>query len=233
MQVILVPLVPEHEQAPVNEFEVLKEVNEYIRHWETLLFSTAEKFFTVVAICVGAAGAVVAWADVSFDTKRIIISLLLGTATIFSISAIVVLVSNKAYLSGFYYRRNELTGAQREFAMRSAKSMEEDSRLFRRSGNTVGVLSLCFIFAAVLCPLLIWASWRTEPKRPLLAGARLEGANLSAVRGLTQSDLDDACGDAGTKVPVPLSPPRYCQPASQQPQPTSTPEPVKNEPVKK
>jgi|KBSMisStaDraftv2_1062788.scaffolds.fasta_scaffold97357_1 hypothetical protein len=235
MHVIFIPLEPERTEAPVSNFEILKEVNESIRHWEALLFSNAEKFFTVVAICVGAAGAVVAWSDVAFETKRFVITLFLGMAAIVSVCAVAVIWSTKNYLSGFYNRRANLKGDGQKFAMRSEDSREReaDNRILPSAGKTVWALTSCFIVAAVLCPLLIWVSWGTEPKRPLLAGARLEGANLSAVRGLTQSDLDDACGDAGTKVPAHLSPPRYCQPVSQQPQPTSTPEPVKNEPVKK
>jgi len=234
MQVILVPLEPEPEQAHVSKFEVLKEVNESIRHWEVLLFSNAEKFFTVVAICIGAAGAVVAWSDVAFETKRFVITLFLGMAAIVSACAVAVIWSTRNYLSGFYNRRANLKGDENEFAMRSEDSTKRaaDNRILPSAGRTVWALSSCFIFAAVLCPLLIWASWRTEPRRPLLAGAQLEGANLSSVRGLTQSDLDDACGDARTQVPTNLHL-RYCQPGSQQPLPASTPEPVKNEPVKK
>ena len=117
------------------------------------MFANAEKFFTVVAICVGAAGVVVAWSDVAFETKQFVVTLFLGMATVVSVCAIVVIVSNKAYLAGFYNQRSWLEGQQGEFAMRSAVSRPRagDSKLFKRAGKTVGVLSLCFIFAAVLC----------------------------------------------------------------------------------
>ena len=36
-------------------------------------------------------------------------------------------------------------------------------------------------------------------------GAKLSGANLADIEGLTQDQLDGACGDTGTKLPSDLS----------------------------
>jgi hypothetical protein len=165
--------------------------------------------------------------------KRFLDHFVFGMAAIVSACAVAVIWSTKNYLSGFYNRRANLKGDENEFAMRSEDrtKRDADNRILPSAGRTVWALSSCFIFAAVLCPLLIWASWRTEPKRPLLAGAQLEGANLSSVRGLTQSDLDDACGDARTRC-LPIFT-LILSARLQQPLPASTPEPVKNEPVKK
>jgi len=45
----------------------------------------------------------------------------------------------------------------------------------------------------------------------ILLGANLSGADLSRARNLTQTQLDAACGDANTKLPEGLKPPKPCQ----------------------
>jgi hypothetical protein len=45
-----------------------------------------------------------------------------------------------------------------------------------------------------------------------LRGANLSGADLSGARGLTQAQLDEACGNANTKLPEGLKPPKPCPP---------------------
>jgi uncharacterized protein YjbI with pentapeptide repeats len=47
----------------------------------------------------------------------------------------------------------------------------------------------------------------------ILTGANLSGADLSGARELTQTQLDEACGDANTKPPEGLKPPKPCQAA--------------------
>jgi hypothetical protein len=51
-----------------------------------------------------------------------------------------------------------------------------------------------------------------EKLRPTLAGARLQGSDLSLVEGLAQSDFKEACGDANTKLPRGL-PSKFSLPA--------------------
>jgi Pentapeptide repeats (8 copies) len=43
-----------------------------------------------------------------------------------------------------------------------------------------------------------------------LSGANLSGANLLGARGLTQTQLDEACGDANTKLPEGFTPLKPC-----------------------
>jgi uncharacterized protein YjbI with pentapeptide repeats len=43
-----------------------------------------------------------------------------------------------------------------------------------------------------------------------LSGANLSGANLLGTRGLTQTQLDEACGDANTKLPEGFTPLKPC-----------------------
>jgi hypothetical protein len=44
-----------------------------------------------------------------------------------------------------------------------------------------------------------------------LSGANLSRADLSRAHFLTQTQLDEACGDANTKLPESLKPPKPCQ----------------------
>jgi len=63
----------------------------------------------------------------------------------------------------------------------------------------------CFWLAIVLSALLVIVTvTAVEPNRSLLEGSKLSGADLSLVRGLTQKDLDGACGDSSTKLPAGL-----------------------------
>ena len=43
-----------------------------------------------------------------------------------------------------------------------------------------------------------------------LSGTDLSGANLLGARGLTQTQLDEACGDANTKLPEGFTPLKPC-----------------------
>jgi uncharacterized protein YjbI with pentapeptide repeats len=47
----------------------------------------------------------------------------------------------------------------------------------------------------------------TDLTQAFLFAARFEGTDLSGVKGLTQSQLDVACGDAKTKIPSGLKRP--------------------------
>jgi uncharacterized protein YjbI with pentapeptide repeats len=50
----------------------------------------------------------------------------------------------------------------------------------------------------------------TDLRDANLSGANLRGAYLSGARELTQTQLDEACGDANTKLPEGLKPPKPC-----------------------
>ena len=140
----------------------------------------------MVAICIGAAGAVVAWSDVAFGTKTVRHHFVFGNGrNRLGLCSCSDMEHKELSPRASANRRANLEGDGEGFAMRSEDRIKRDagqSDLAIGWPNGVGVVPQCFIFAAVLCPLLIWASWRTEPKRPLLAGAQLEGANLSSVR---------------------------------------------------
>ncbi len=85
-----------------------KEINEHTRHWESLAFDNAKTFINLVALALGAAGAVVVWPSISRLAQMTAIVLFLVAAAAFLTCAIVVILSTKKYLKGFYERRDSL-----------------------------------------------------------------------------------------------------------------------------
>ena len=202
-----------------SNVEEWKEINLTIRHWETLVFENSKSLFTAVTIAIGAAGAVVAWATVGLETQRIVVTLFLGAATALSLAAIAVILSTKAYLGGFYRKREALQDKFRQLADAVNEAGPDDpigivkrirNWLFKKQGWTLPALASCFVLTIVLCAVFFKVTWSYEPERSLLNGARLQGADLSTVSGLNQRDLANACGDSKTKLPVGLVLP-YCE----------------------
>jgi hypothetical protein len=171
------------------------------RHWETLVFEIAKTFFSVVSLAMGAAGAVLAWSTVPRSTRILVIYFFLGSAVLISACAIVAIFSTKAYLGGFYERRREVEDVVRELKLRKVQTNAAFG-----SGWTLYTLVACFGVAICVSGLLIYAAYTSpDMTHSPLEHADLSGADLSAVRGLTQKDLDAACGDDKTKLPVNLT----------------------------
>lgn len=228
-QVANAPGRPASEQPlPVTtvQLEQWKEINAYSRHWETLLFENSKNLFTLLTLTFGAAGAVLAWTSVSRPTQRLAIELFLWAAIVIASFALVTIFSTRNHLKGFYQRRKKLEEASGLQLKEPAKSWfkrvvvgstkEEElswsQRVALSSGWTPLAVAACFLGAIFLAGYFILAT-RKEPDRPFLKGARLMGANLSFVEGLTQADLEGACGDAATKLPVGLTL-EYCREVS-------------------
>ena len=179
----------------VTDFEKLKELNLTIRHWETLLFENAKSFFTGVTVTLGAAGAVVAWSTVGLATQRMIVSLLLLAAIAISAGAIAVTSSTQAYLKRHYSKRGTLGSEE-------SKTEKTNESFWTLTGWTVPSIIFCFVLIASLCGwFLTVARSYQPPARSVLQGARLQGADLSMVKDLTEADLTNACGDSRTKLP--------------------------------
>ena len=171
-----------------------KEINAHNRHWETLAFENAKTFIHLVTIALGAAGAVVVWPSVSPSAQLVAITLFLVAAIAFSACAIRVILSIRSYLRGFYDRRHDV---EKNTALRLRNKTDD-------SGKTLSTLIWAFgIAIAISCVLLLVAV--LEPRRSILDGAKLSGADLSGVEGLSKRDLRGACGDAATKLPVGLT----------------------------
>jgi len=197
---------PTNEKATLdsNVLEAWKEINEQIRHWETLVFENARNLFTVVTLALGATGAVLAWSSVNWNTQRLVMVLFLATGIVVSLSAILVILSTKNYLAGFYRRRKALEASIPQLRLGEPDSPANQKKLLG-SGWTLPAVACGFGLAAVLClTLIVTALTADEPNRSILNGARLPGADLSTVNGLTQRDLVGACGDAATKLPAGL-----------------------------
>lgn len=170
-----------------------KEINAHTRHWEALVFDNAKTFLNLVALALGAAGAVVLWPSVSRFAQLAAIALFLIAASAFSVCAIKVITSIQNYLQGFYARRESLE--------------HEDLRLrdeISGAGRTLPMLKLGFVVAILISLSLLLVAFM-EPPRSTLEGARLPGADLSTVSGLSQRDLEGACGDSLTKLPTGLT----------------------------
>jgi hypothetical protein len=180
-----------------------KEINENARHWETLVFENATTFINLVALALGAAGAVVVWPSISHFAQTTAIVLFLIAAAAFSACAITVIVSTKNYLKGFYDRRHELEASTQDLRLRNTVT---------GPGSTLAALVLAFVVALVIS-LFLLAAAVAEPPRAILEGAKLSGADLSSVRGLSQRDLQGACGDSSTKLATSLTL-RHCSPVS-------------------
>ena len=118
-----------------------------------------------------------------------------GQATL----ALAALHSQKAYLCGFYKRRRAVEQALGLLLHEEATG----------SGRTFYALMGGF-WVAIILSLLFLCLLPFGQRRPLLQCARLSGADLTAVVGLTQEQLAGACGDASTKLPRRLAL-RQCQ----------------------
>lgn len=178
-----------------RRLEQWKEINEYARHWETLMFESAKSYFTVIALALGGAGAMLAWSSVSRLIQQIAIAALVAAALLLSCLALASVLSQRNYLRGFYERRRALENNTRDLCLRTKVC---------GAGWTPAALIGGFVIAIVLSlGLLVLAIY--GPGRPLLEGARLAGADLSSVQGLTLYDLTGACGDSSTKLPKDLT----------------------------
>jgi hypothetical protein len=180
----------------LKDIELLKEINESARHWEKLVFDNVKMFFKVVSLALGAAGAVIGWSTVTRPTQKVVIVMFLVTAIVVSSYALKAIRSTEAYLRGFYLRRDGIASQNPALKLRDKTN---------ESGSTLDAIGACFWLAILLSTLLVIVTVTAlEPSRSLLDGSRLSGADLSAVHGLTQKDLEGACGDASTKLPAGL-----------------------------
>lgn len=173
-----------------------KEVNESIRHWETLFFENVKACFAAIALAVGAAGAAMAWTNVPRGQQRLAIVVFLGLAILVALFAFILVTSQESYLAGFYARRTSL---------RSAGLSVREPKKAPRSRKTVPVLRIGLGAAIAVSAILMIVVLTDIAGAPLLAGARLNGADLTGVGGLRQGDLVGACGDSTTKLPQSLS----------------------------
>jgi hypothetical protein len=184
------PMDQEH-----RDFETFKEINASIRHWETLLLGTAKDFISYLGLAFSAAGAAVAWSNTTWNTRRIAVCLFMLVCIGLAGCAYNILTSQQGYLDRFYKRR-------REDIFKEMK-LSEDKVQGDPSGTTVQRLRRLFLGAVIVAVgVLIGAIAIGNPMPGTLDGARLQGADLSRVTGLSQKDFDGACGDANTKVPA-------------------------------
>jgi hypothetical protein len=204
-----------------KRIELLKECNATIRQWETLLFGTVKDFLSFIAYAIGAAGTVVIWSGVVWSVRQGLIRVFLLAAFILSLFAYLAVTSQHAYLATWYARRTKMLDLTQPNT-----SKRNDVRFFVRvitvlcqcichpirsfgalwgwlwpeTGWTVRVFQVMFLLIAVGAAI-VWWSVVPGAARGTLAGARLQGADLSMVVGLTQADLEGACGDHATKLP--------------------------------
>jgi hypothetical protein len=175
--------------------EQWKEINVAARHWEILAFETAKGYYAAVAFRVGAGGAAIAWTSVPQLLQKGAVAIFLAAAFVLSGLALKALRSQKNYLRGFYERRRQLETVNPDLKLRSD---------IPGSGGTVDAFMNGFRVAiAVSLLLLVLLPFLSQ--RSVLRGARLSGADLALVVGLTQADLEGACGDATTRLPQGLS----------------------------
>ncbi|MGI8918424.1 MAG: pentapeptide repeat-containing protein [Pyrinomonadaceae bacterium] len=183
---------------PLSVKDQWKEINASARHWETLVFETAKAYFSIVALALGGAGAAIAWTTVPSGVQKKAVIVFLVATIIISALALLALRSQKAYLSGFYSLRKTLednpgAGNQRMKLKNTAPG----------SGYTMVALWGGFLVAIALAFVLLLLL--PEPTRiPLLQGANLTGADLSATRS-THADLQGACTNGGTTLPKNVS----------------------------
>ena len=153
-----------------------------------------EDYFTVASLALGAAGAVLTWTAFPVLPQKLTVAALLLAAMGLSILACKALHSQHEYLKGFYGRRGEIETDNPGLKLRNSTD----------SGETIPTLKKGF---AIVIPGSVLLLGDSVPhfKRPLLKGARLTGADLSTVVGLSQMDLEGACGSKETKLPSGLS----------------------------
>jgi hypothetical protein len=178
-------------QSTTGKLEQWKEINEHARHWEKLVFESAKNYFTVIAAALAAAGVALSWTTVHGPTQQAAIICFLAASFLLSGFALISVFSQKRYLSGFYKRRKEIECTDRELRLRAH---------VKGSGWTLATLIAGFAVAMALSTVLLVVAVVKQP-RPLLYGAKFQGADLSMVEGLRQADLEGACGDVSTKTP--------------------------------
>jgi uncharacterized protein YjbI with pentapeptide repeats len=111
-----------------------------------------------------------------------------------------------ANLSGANLHYANLSGAYLLDANLSNANLSEANL----SGAHLGVANLsgADLFKASLINANLSGADLSDAK---LRDANLSGADLSEAHGLSQTQLDEACGDANTKLPEGLKPPKPCQ----------------------
>jgi len=180
--------------VPTDVIEQWKEVNANARHWETLVFDNAKGYFTVVALALGGAGAAIGWTSVPGVQQRGAVICFLAASLVLAAMALISISSQKRFLGRLYTRRRFLERHNEGLELRDAPD--------GRSGWTFVALRGGFWIAIVLSLALLALASTARPQ-PLLQGAHLQGADLLGSK-ITQSDLEGACGDANTKLPVGL-----------------------------
>lgn len=181
--------------ATLPAIEQWKENSAAARHWETLAFETAKGYYAAVAFLVGAAGAAIAWTNVPQALQKGAVAIFLMAALVLSLFALQALRSQRKHLLGFYTRRRELENDNPGLKLRSDEPGSGETMDAFMNGLKVAIA--ISVLLLVLLPFL--------SQRAVLRGARLSGADLSTVVGLTQADLEGACGDATTRLPHGLS----------------------------
>jgi len=168
-----------------------KESVQYAKHWESLVFESAKNYFTVIAFALAGAGVAVAWSSVDRDIQQYVIIIFLVLAFVLSVAALLTIKSQQDYLLGFYKRRREIEEAYPSLVLRHD---------VKGGGSTIFLLRAGFFSASLVALALALLVFLEDP--PLLAGAKLQGADLRVVKGITQHDLKGACGDLNTKLPA-------------------------------
>ena len=92
-------------------FKVWCELNEHIRHWETIFFESAKNYFTVIALALAGAGAAVAWDSQTGWTVRCVVTGFLLLSVLLSLAGLLTVRSQRAYVHSFYRRRIEIEKA--------------------------------------------------------------------------------------------------------------------------
>jgi pentapeptide repeat protein len=180
---------------PLPVVEQWKEINANARHWETLIFESAKSYFNVVAFALAGAGAAISWTGVPDATERWAVTGFLVASIVLAVLALVAISSQQSFLNRFYARRRALEEEHEGLELR-------DSPEGKKSGKTLIALRWGFWISIGLCVgLLILIPFMR--RAPLLQGARLQGADLRGAH-ITQADLEGACGDANTKLPLGL-----------------------------
>jgi len=136
------------------------------------------------------------------------VTVFLFAAILIAICAFIALLSQKNYLNGFYQRRDQF----QDLCLR--EKTDGSGWIIRSLGNGWSIRSLrsgwsirslMIVFVLVVLGSIFLLTAVLAKLRPTLTGARLQGADLSLVEGLVQSDFEGACGDANTKLPPGIS----------------------------
>lgn len=175
------------------DIEAWRESVLYAKHWESLVFESAKNFFTVIAFALAGAGMAVAWSSVDRVIQQYVILIFLVLSFVLSVAALFTIKSQQTYLSGFYSRRREIEDAYPSLVLRHD---------VKGGGSTIFLLQAGFFSASLVALALALLVFLEDP--PLLGGAKLQGADLRSLKGLTQYDLQGACGDLNTKLPTEL-----------------------------